>query len=140
MPIAPYVLRTLRRLVRASALRSSPGFSLLELLVVLAILGGLVAVAAPAVMGALGRANETVLRENLAVMRSLIDDYNADRGENPPSLQALVDEGYLRAIPPDPLAGGRTEWNEVLGADGGIENVRSLGDGTGRDGVPYAQW
>ena len=133
---SPWIVR---RLVSAAG-RASPGFSLLELLVVLAILGGLVAVAAPAVTGALTRANETVLRENLAVMRDLIDDYQADRGRNPASLQALVDEGYLRAVPPDPMADGRKEWDEVVGADGGVEDVRSLSDGTARDGAPYAEW
>jgi general secretion pathway protein G len=118
------------------------GFSLMEMLLVLAIIGALAAVAAPVVSGALTRAKEAALRENLSVMRKLIDDYAADRAEQPQSLQVLVDDGYLRTIPPDPLATGTTSsWTEVPAKDGaGIADVRSSSTATGLNGVPYAEW
>lgn len=118
----------------------SPGFSLMEMLLVLAIIGALAAVAAPVVTGAIVRAKEAALRENLSVLRKLIDEFSADRGENPETLQTLVEEGYLRAVPPDPLAGGVTEWAEVAGKEGGIADVKSTSTETGLNGVPYADW
>lgn len=120
--------------------RGSLGFSLMEMLLVLAIIGALAAVAAPVVTGALIRAKEAALRENLSVMRRLIDEFSSDRGEQPETLQTLVDEGYLRAIPPDPLSTGSREWTEVPAKEGGIADVKSRSTAKGLDGVPYADW
>lgn len=129
-------------MVRASKTGDrSAGFTLMEMLLVLAIIGALAAVATPVVNGALVRAKEAALRENLSVMRKLIDDYAADRAEQPESLQILVDDGYLRAIPPDPLTGGAIDWNEVPAKDGnGIVSVQSRSLEKGSNGVPYAEW
>ncbi len=129
-------------MVRASKSgERTSGFSLMEMLLVLAIIGALAAVATPVVQGALVRAKEAALRENLSVMRKLIDDYAADRAEQPETLQTLVDEGYLRAIPPDPLANGATEWTEVPAKDGsGIATIHSRSIEKGLNGVPYAEW
>lgn len=119
----------------------SAGFSLMEMLLVLAIIGALAAVAAPVVNGAMVRAKEAALRENLSVMRKLIDEFSADRGEYPESLQALVDEGYLRAIPPDPLLAGSLEWTEVPAKEGGgVADVKSRSTDKGSNEVPYAEW
>lgn len=118
----------------------SAGFSLMEMLLVLAIIGALAAVAAPAVNGALVRAKEAALRENLAVMRKLIDEFSADRGEYPQSLQTLVEEGYLRAVPADPLLSGSKEWNEVADKEGGISDIKSRSTEKGSNEVPYAEW
>lgn len=121
--------------------KGAPGFSLMEMLVVLAIIAALAAVAAPVMTAALHRARETALRENLGVMRKLIDDYRADRAEYPDGLERLVKDGYLRAVPVDPImADGSTEWAIVEAKDGGIENVHSRSTATGTNGVPYGQW
>lgn len=123
-----------------SGSRGSAGFTLMEMLVVLAIVGALAAIAAPAVSGAMTRAKEAALRENLSVMRKLIDEFASDRGEQPENLEALVTEGYLRAVPPDPLLYGAAEWTEVPGKDGGIVDVHSRATEKGLNGVPYAEW
>lgn len=120
--------------------KGSPGFSLMEMLLVLAIIGALAAVAAPVVNGAIVRAKEAALRENLAVMRKLIDEFSSDRGEHPETLQVLVDEGYLRVVPPDPVAAGSKEWTEVPGKEGGVADIKSRSTETGLNGVPYADW
>lgn len=120
--------------------KGSPGFSLMEMLLVLAIIGALAAVAAPVVNGAIVRAKEAALRENLAVMRKLIDEFSSDRGENPENLQILVDEGYLRAVPADPVAAGSKDWTEVPAKESGIADIKSRSTETGLNGVPYAEW
>jgi type II secretion system protein G len=118
----------------------SAGFTLLEMVVVLAIVGVLAAVVAPSVMSALTRAREAALQQDLKVMRKLIDDYYGDKGAYPPSLQALVDKGYMRAIPPDPVNGGKAQWKAVLAKEGGVSDVRSLAPGRGSNGAAYAEW
>lgn len=117
------------------------GFSLIEMLMVLAIIGLLASVATPVVVSAVTRTREAALQQNLSVLRKLIDDYYADRGRFPPSLEALVEEGYLRAVPSDPVNDGKVEW-ELQKAKGGrgIEDVRSKSKGSGSNGVPYAKW
>ncbi len=126
-----------RRRVRK---RGSPGFTLMEMVVVLAIVGVLAAVVAPSVMAALTRARETTLMQDLKTFRKLIDDYYADKGTFPPSLRALVDQGYLRALPPDPVNGNRADWKVVLDKEGGVSDVRSLSTGRGTNGIPYSNW
>ncbi|MYF03937.1 MAG: type II secretion system protein, partial [Holophagales bacterium] len=84
------------------------GMSLLELIIVMAIIGILAAVAVPLLKNAPRRAQEAALKQNLRVMRDAIEQHYADKGHYPPSLQALVEEEYLRAIPPDPIT-RRTE-------------------------------
>jgi general secretion pathway protein G len=119
---------------------ASSGFSLMEMLLVLAIIGALAAVAAPAVNGAITRAKEAALRQNLSIMRKLIDDFAADRGEFPEALQVLVDESYLRAVPADPTMPGEPRWNEIAAKEGGISDVKSHSREIGLNGVPYADW
>ena len=75
------------------------GFTLIELLVVISVIGTLLAIAVPRYFRSIERSKETVLRQDLSVMRQAIDQHRADRGEYPDSLEALVDHGYLREVP-----------------------------------------
>lgn len=133
--------------------RRESGFTLMELMVVVAIIGILVSMAVPTYRSAVERAKETVLRQNLYVLRDCIDQYYADKGKYPDSLEALVDEGYLRHLPVDPMT-GQSDWVTVpyTGAEpgqleptegesgGGIWDVHSAAPGTARDGTKYADW
>ena len=112
----------------------------MEMVIVLAIVGILASIVAPLVITALTRAREATLQQDLKTMRKLIDDYYGDKGAFPPSLQALVTQGYLRAIPRDPVNGNKAEWKAVLAKEGGISDVRSLSNERGTNGTPYADW
>jgi len=131
------------------------GFTLIELIIVVAIIGILATIALPAMRNAPLKAKEAVLKEDLFAMRSCIDQYLADRGHYPSSIQELVDEGYLRFIPVDPLTESAETWVEVLaeaedeedlqpteetGTGPGVIDVHSGSDGVGLDGKPYAEW
>jgi general secretion pathway protein G len=122
------------------------GFSLLELMMAIFILIILLAVALPAYQRSVQHARETVLKENLWQMRRQIDQYAADKGKLPQSLNALVEGKYLREVPVDPLL-ERAEWNEVMGEDpnstesvSGLINVKSLADGEDSEGKKYADY
>lgn len=128
--------------------RSGPrtrGFTLIELIVVMAIVALLVSVAAPRYLNSIERARETTLRTSLAVMREAIDRYAADRGRYPDTLEALVEARYLRTLPEDPITGRRDAWvllapppDAVL--QGRVSDVRSGAAGRSRDGALYAEW
>lgn len=122
--------------------REARGFTLIELLVVLAIIGTLLALAAPRYFQHVQRGKEAVLRENLATMRDAIDQYHADKGQWPESLQALAEARYLRRVPPDPITERPDTWVELPGEEegGGIVDARSGAEGSGLDGTPYADW
>ncbi len=131
--------------MRRWPVRRATGFTLIELIVVMAIVALLVSIAAPRYVANVDRARETTLRSSLAVMRDAIDRYAADRGHYPESLDALVSARYLRQLPEDPLTGRRDSWLELspppdslLG--GRTADVRSGAAGRGRDGVLYAEW
>ena len=127
-------------LAAPSLRRGSRGFTLLEMVIVMAIVGILAAIVAPLVITALTRAREATLQQDLKTMRKLIDDYYSDKGVLPPSLQVLVAQGYMRAVPRDPVNGNKTEWKTVPEKDGGISDVHSLSRERGTNGVPYADW
>lgn len=124
------------------------GFTLIELLVVLAIIATLLTLAAPRYFQHVERAKEAVLRENLASVRQAIDQYHADKGVWPATLQALVDERYLRTLPIDPIIEAHDAWlletppEAAAGeaADAGIYDLRSGAEGYASDGTPYAEW
>lgn len=117
------------------------GFTLVELLVVLAIIATLLALAAPRYFQHVERSKEAVLRENLATIRDAIDQYHADTGSWPESLEALVARRYLRAVPVDPITESQQTWIAVLSPEGsGIQDVRSGAEGNGLDGTPYSEW
>jgi general secretion pathway protein G len=119
------------------------GFTLIELMVVLAIVGLLMSIVSPRYFRAVTRAEETVLRENLWVLRDAIDKYYADTGRYPDSLQDLVTQHYLRTVPVDPMTQSDASWTLIPPQDtdeGAVFDVRSGAEGNDRGGVPYAQW
>jgi len=119
------------------------GFTLVELMVVLAIIALLISIVAPQYVGRIARAEEAVLRENLKLMRDALDRHYADAGRYPASLEELVERRYLRGIPDDPITQSKTTWIVIAPDDpgkGGIYDVRSGAKGNGASGKPYAQW
>ena len=138
------MVKTLRHHARRFARRTQlSGFTLIEMLVVMAILATLLSIAAPRYFESLDRAKEAALRTDLRVMREAIDKHVADTGRLPDSLQALVSEKYLRNVPIDPLTDTSTDWIPVPHPDGqtpGLYDVRSGAAGTARDGSVFANW
>ena len=121
--------------------RHDAGFTLVELVIVLFIVGLLAALAVPSVSGAITRGQEAALVENLTVMRRALDDYYADKGIYPESLQTLVEQNYISFVPIDPIAGEDVPWMIMQDLDvGGVSDVRSSADGTGTNGVAYQEW
>ena len=119
------------------------GFTLVELMVVMAIVALLLSLALPRYFNHLESARETILRQDLAVMRDAIDKYHGDRGRYPDSLEALVDARYLRSLPVDPITERADTWQIVEppgDAVGGVYDVRSGAPGKGREGTLYAEW
>ena len=118
------------------------GFTLIELLVVMAIIGGLLALAAPRYFQHIDRAKENVLKSDLASMRDALDKYFADTGRYPANLDELVARRYLRKVPPDPITETSTTWLVVAPADpalGGVYDVKSGAPGVTLDGKPYGE-
>ena len=116
------------------------GFTLIELLVVLAIIGGLVALAAPRYLHRVDLAKETVLASDLATMREAVDKFFGDTGRYPASLDELVVRRYLRKIPPDPITERADSWVVVAPPapdQGAVYDVRSGAAGTASDGRPF---
>lgn len=122
------------------------GFTLMELLLVLALIALLASLVAPVVTGSVHRARESTLKENLFTMRKAIDDYYADNGGYPAELELLVQKRYLRKIPADPVTERRDSWTLVRADDsgqskgGGIIDVRSGSEEKDANGVPYKEW
>jgi prepilin-type N-terminal cleavage/methylation domain-containing protein len=119
------------------------GFTLIELIVVMAIVALLISIAAPRYYASVDRARENSLRGSLAVMRHAIDQYTSDRGRYPDSLEELVDSRYLRSLPEDPVSGRRDSWVGVnppsdSALPGKFYDVRSGAAGRTQAGVLYA--
>lgn len=120
------------------------GFTMIELLVTLAILGLLVSVAAPRYFGNMDKAKEDVLREDLYLLRDAIDKFYSDRNRYPDTLAQLVTEHYLRKIPVDPFTQSPNSWVPAQQTTdpslGVVTDVHSGAPGTGRDGTVLSEW
>jgi len=119
------------------------GFTLIELMIVMTIIGILVSIAQPNFQKAIIRAKETSLRRSLFVLRDVIDQYYADHGNYPESLETLVEEHYIRAIPEDPFTRSRTSWIVIPPEDSeesGVYDVHSGSDLVALNGTPYNEW
>jgi general secretion pathway protein G len=124
------------------------GFTLIELMVVMAIISVLLAIAVPVYQKTLIRSKESVLLNNLFTIRNMIDEYMIDKQKAPDSLQDLVSEGYLRRVPIDPMTNSDQTWKTIMeetpvsGSSGtpGLFDVRSGSDKKALDGTNYADW
>jgi general secretion pathway protein G len=119
------------------------GFTLIELLVVMSIIAVLLTIAVPRYFKTLEHSRETVLRQDLSVMREAIDKHYGDYGQYPDSLAALVERKYIRAVPVEPISKAPDAWKVVVSEDPdhpGIRDVHSLAEGVGSDGRPYKEW
>jgi general secretion pathway protein G len=124
------------------------GFTLIELMVVMAIISVLLAIAVPVYQKSIIRAKESVLRNNLFTIRNMIDEYTIDKQKAPESLQDLVSEGYLRQVPQDPMTNSDQTWKTIMeetpvsGSSGtpGLYDIRSGSDKKALDGTNYADW
>jgi general secretion pathway protein G len=120
---------------------NTKGFTLIELMIVVSIVGILATLAAPSYQSSLIKARETVLRHDLFTLRELLDQHRADQGKYPPSLDGLITAGYLRALPKDPFTNSPNSWQQIMEpTEGGIFDVYSGSDIVGTNGIPYNQW
>ncbi len=119
------------------------GFTLIELLVVMAIIATLLTIAVPRYFKTLERSRETVLRQDLSVLREAIDKHYGDYGQYPDSLAALVERHYIRTVPVDPITASAESWTMVVSEDPdhpGIRDVHSGADSKATDGSSYREW
>ena len=128
--------------------RQDAGFTLIELMIVMAIIGVLSLVAVPSYIQAVKHAREAVLKEDLQTIRAAIDSYTMDKQKAPQSLDDLVQDGYLKVIPDDPMTRSSSTWVPVTSdamhsldeTDPGVDDVHSGSDLPGSDGQPYNTW
>ncbi len=138
----------MQRFARLTRARSAGGFTLIELMVVLALISVLAAMGVVQYRNAVLRTKEAVLSEDLFRMRDAIDQYYADKAKYPASLDALVTDGYLRQVPKDPITNSTDTWQTVPSEPDpanptggiGIVDVKSGAEGTSLDGRPYAEF
>jgi general secretion pathway protein G len=130
--------------------RASRGFTLIEIIIVFALIGILVGLALPRYQHSRRRAQEAVLKEDIFQMRKLIDQYYSDKGKYPATLRTLVEENYLRTLPIDPMTGSADTWQEIKdqpsydelvpGVEYGIVDVHSGSQAKALDGTTYDTW
>ncbi len=132
----------------SSKRKQGAGFTLVELMIVMAIIGVLAVVAIPSYIGAVRQAREAVLKEDLHVLRNAIDSFTADKQKAPQSLEDLIQDGYLKSIPVDPMTRSNTTWvtqssdalHSLDQTEPGIDDVHSGAQDQGSDGQPYSSW
>ena len=133
--------------IRSGKSRSRLGYTLIELIIVIAIISVLLSVAVPIYTHSIQRAKESVLHQHLFLLRQTIDEYTFDKKAAPQSLDDLVSDGYLREVPIDPIT-GQAEWETVIEdsltsvdqTQPGIFDVHSLSDEISSEGTPYSEW
>jgi len=119
------------------------GFTLVELMVVMAIIAMLLAIASPRYFNGVNKAKEAVLLENLALTRQALDKYFSDNGKYPDALDELVSKKYLRSLPVDPITDSSETWTIVspdTSGKGVVFDIKSGAPGAGRDGSAYKDW
>lgn len=124
------------------------GYTLIEIMIVMAIISILVSIAVPIYQKALIRSKEAVLKNNLFTLRTVIDEYTYDKQKAPQSLTDLVNEGYLRTVPVDPMTGNADSWRVIMEdaltavnqTETGIFDVRSGSDAKSLEGTLYSEW
>ncbi|MGO9897370.1 MAG: type II secretion system protein [Bryobacteraceae bacterium] len=159
MPIGNWQFRHVRRrgqaearapecTAQAKACATTRGFTFVELMVVISIILLLITMAIPIYQKTIVRAKESVLKNNLFTLRTVIDNYSYDKMKAPQSLQDLVSEGYLKEVPMDPMTASNSTWKTIMEdasqalnqSEPGIFDVRSGSDKTSLDGTAYADW
>lgn len=126
-------------------MRDRRGFTFIEMLIVVAIIGILATIALPSFQMGVMKAKEAALKENLFILRDVIDQYYADQEKYPPGLEELVEKRYLRRVPVDPITGKSDTWAFVFatdeqGQENGIVDVHSGSEQVGLNGLPYREW
>jgi general secretion pathway protein G len=124
------------------------GFTLIELMIVMAVIAVLMSIAVPIYTRSIQRSKESVLKNNLFTLRTVIDEYTYDKQKAPQTLQDLVSDGYLRQVPTDPITGSADSWKLIMEDQGntvnqtmpGIFDVRSGSDLTSLEGTQYSEW
>ncbi|MGA3371141.1 MAG: prepilin-type N-terminal cleavage/methylation domain-containing protein [Terracidiphilus sp.] len=132
----------------SSKRKQDAGFTLMELMIVMLIIGILMMVAIPRFEASVKQAREAVLKEDLHVMRAAIDSYTMDKQKAPTSLDDLIQDGYLREIPVDPFTHTKDTWVPEMGdalhsldqTDAGMDDVHSGSQETSSDGTAYSSW
>lgn len=142
------MVRRLRQKSGCMIARREDGFTLIELMIVMLIIGILASIAIPSYLASVKTAKEAVLKEDLHVMRSAIDQYTMDKGKAPQALDDLVEAGYLKSIPTDPITHANDSWvtatddtlESVDQSEPGINDVHSGSQELGSNGQMYSTW
>ncbi len=120
------------------------GFSLIEMMTVIAIIGILATIAVPNYYRSMTRSREATLRNSLFVLRDVIDQYYADHGDYPDTLETLVEKRYIRSIPVDPFTGSSESWILIPPEDEGLSGIYDIHSGSDKislyGGIPYNEW
>ncbi len=138
----------MERNITSGKTRRAAGFTMIELMIVMAIIAIIVSIAVPLYQKSIVRSKESVLRNNLFTLRTVIDEYTYDKQKAPQALQDLVTEGYLRAVPIDPITNSDSSWRIVMEDamsatsqnEPGIWDVKCGSDQKSLEGTPYSEW
>ena len=136
------------RAMRSGKRAGQRGYTLIEIIIVMTVMSILLSAAVPLYTRVVQRTKESVLRNNLFSMRTVIDEYTYDKQKAPQSLQDLVTEGYLRQVPEDPMTGGNQSWKVIMEdsltmvnqTEPGIFDIRSGSDKASSEGTRYNEW